>query len=283
MLNGTPARIRALLALLATLPWTLAPVDGRAGEWEHWRASFSASFHLPDPGQVLRRQFVEDDGKSLTVFSSPGVLPVNSLPNAYKGLANGHHLLSFAHATEYPGAPRALFPGDVIEVDAGFSFLSFRLDALTAVGFDRRINVNAVTVNPANSSHLLISLAHSATIGSSPYLPSDIIGYNGSSFSLHYDGLPLAGRNINALDARLSAGQQQFTISFESGGTIAGVNYSSSDILTLSIGGAGQTWSIFDRPGQRHAALWGRQKLQALGVTFEPLPDQIFRDRFQVE
>lgn len=283
MLNDTPPGTRALLALLATLPWILAPAESRAGEWEHWRGSFSASLHSPDPGQVVRRQFVEDDGNTLAILSSPGMLPVNSLPNAYKGLANGHHLLSFAHATEYPGAPRALFPGDVIEVDAGFSFQSFRLDALTAVGFDRRINVNAVTVDPANPDHLLLSLANSGPIGSEPFLPSDILRYDGSSFFLHYDGIPIAGRNINALDARLSDGQQQFTISFESGGTIAGINYSSSDILTLSIGGAGQTWSIFDRPGQRHAALWGRQKLQALGVTFEPLPDQIFRDRFQVE
>jgi hypothetical protein len=157
MLNDTPARTQAFLALLATLPWLLAPANSQAAEWEHWRASFSASLHLPDPGQVLRRQFIEDDGESSAILPSSGVLPVNSLPNAYKGLANGHHLLSFAHATEYPGAPRALYPGDVIEVDAGFSFHSFRLDALTAVGFDRRINVNAVTVDPANPDHFRAS------------------------------------------------------------------------------------------------------------------------------
>jgi hypothetical protein len=281
MLNDTPARIRALLALLATLPWLLAPANSQAAEWEHWRASFSASLHLGDTGEVLRLQFVEDDGETLTVFPSPGALPTNSLPNAYKGLPNGHHLLSFAHATGYPGAPRALFPGDVIEVDAGFSFQSFRLDALTATDFDRRININAVTIDPANPDHLLISLANSATIGSEPYFSADVIRYNGSDFLLHFDGTPLAGRNINALDAHQSGTVQYLGVSFEAGGNLAGISYSSSDILALAVTASGQSWMVLDRPGERHPGIKGRLKLQALSVAFEAVPDRLFHDRFQ--
>lgn len=269
---------KAAASLLAAL-FACGPV--MASGWEELRMSFSASTELPSAGPILRRQLVREENSSLIAFLPSTALPTHLVPNAYKRLSNGHLLLSFAHATSYPGAPRALYPGDVIEVDGGFSFHSIRLDALTTANFDRRININAVSVDPANPDHLLISLAHSATIGSEPYLPADIIRYDGSQFFLHFDGIPLAGRNINSLDAHASGGVEYLAVSFEAGGTLAGIRYSSSDILALAISGAGQSWFVFDRPGDRHTGIKGRLKLEALGVAFEAVPDRLFHDRFQ--
>jgi hypothetical protein len=246
----------------------------------------SPSTLVLDAGVVHRNQFLFETGGAAEIRPAlPDQLPRNSPPNGYKRLDNGHQLLTFASIVEYPGAG-VVFAGEVIEVDADWTYVRRRLSAAEYPEL-KSINVNAVTVDPAEPDWLLFSIAHSAYIaGSAPfnrYYPGDVIRYEGDRFVVVLRNPAMRGRNINALDVRDVGGVRYEVVSFESGAAFSGLagnlQYGRSDIVAR---GSANQWLLIDRTSVRHPALAGLG-INALDMVLGPVPDALFIDRFEAD
>ncbi|MDH4351041.1 MAG: hypothetical protein OEW56_07835 [Gemmatimonadota bacterium] len=118
---------------------------------------------------------------------------------AYHQRADGSQLLAFDITVQLPGAVTA-FVGDVVRWD-GTAF-SKVFDA-AARGIPRGTAVDAVSERP--SGHLLLSFDVPVSLGTTHVSPEDLVEWDGTSFSLVYDGsaagIP-AGTNLWAVHAR---------------------------------------------------------------------------------
>jgi hypothetical protein len=279
--NGT--LLTALLALFALAPSAEA-------QWDEVVVSYSADTPAPG-GQVLSNQLVPWStlGISGVPFPPGNVLPRNARPNGYKRLPNGHHLLTFSNVVELGGVPGVgfVFPGDIIELDSDWEFVTFRLRMDTVGGFNafyRHINVNAISIDPVDPSILFFSIDRSAALQGGNFLAGDIITYSGTPpLGFVLDGQTIIGRNINALDVADFDGQRYFAVAFESGGTVQGKAYSSHSVMVATPNATATDWVWFPMPNTSNLTpnASSNLKVEAFSMNLVTAPDGLFRDRFQ--
>lgn len=118
---------------------------------------------------------------------------------AYHQRADGSHLLAFDIVLQLPGAGTVLV-GDVVRWD-GTAF-SKVFDAAVR-GLPRGTAVDALSERP--NAALLLSFDVPVRLGTTQVNPEDLVAWDGSSFSLVYDGsaagIP-AGSNLTAVHER---------------------------------------------------------------------------------
>lgn len=164
--------------------------------------------------------------------------------------------------------------GDVIGYANGVYSRAF--DA-TAAGIPRGVVCDGVARSGASGA-LLLSFDRVFAIGGVVVRPADVIAFNGVSFgSKILDaralGLP-ATMNIDAADAIGTT--TDLLVSFDTGGSIAGVSYADEDVLQLHL--ATSAWSkrvvlltLSDR--------WGAANLDGLATA--PNGDALFSNGFE--
>lgn len=113
----------------------------------------------------------------------------------------------------------------------------------------KNINIDAFTFDPDNGD-LLFSIEAAATIDGGNYTASDVIRYNGTSYSLFYDGATGSGaigsdKNIDALSV-LAGGTMLISLASDGNHQAGGFSYLNSDILSYDI--ANSSWSFAYRP-----------------------------------
>ncbi|HEX4826212.1 MAG TPA: hypothetical protein VFV19_18070 [Candidatus Polarisedimenticolaceae bacterium] len=190
-----------------------------------------------------------------------GAIPPETDLDAYAVLPNGDQLLSF-DTTVVLSDGHTAHPGDVWRFHAGAYSVEF--DA-AARGVPPTANLDAVAVRAGS---LLLSFDVAIDLGAVHVEPADLVLFDGSGFSLYFNGAAAGvppGLNLDAADYLPCNGH--LLVSFDGSGTIGGVSFDHQDVLEFD----GATWSLAYHPS------WGSANLDAVHATVNfgpgtPLP-----------
>lgn len=101
-------------------------------------------------------------------------------------------------------------------------------------------DVATVTVSPRPATLLYLSLENSATLGGLSVANEDILAFDGTSFSMYFDGSDVGAASF-ALDAFAILPSGEILMSFTNAGTVGGVAMDDSDILKFTPTSLGDT------------------------------------------
>jgi hypothetical protein len=219
----------------------------------------------PDVSIALDGGFMNDDGVVLVnaggVVGLPfiGNIPVQADVDAYHFLHPIGHLFSLDTAVELPLL--TVYPGDVVATDGSFYGLAF--DA-ASMGLPAGVTVDAVSML---SLHLLLSFDTSLTLNGVPVEDEDLVLFDGSEFTLFFDGSMATGDPTLDLDAaQYVECNGHLLLSFDGGGIVDGVSFDDNDVLEYD--GAGNWEKVYDPSAS--LAYWGNADLDALHATVDP-------------
>ncbi len=142
-----------------------------------------------------------------------------------------------------------------------------------AAGIPDGINVDAISRDPA-SCDLVISIDSTSSLGGTAYIPSDLIRWDGSIFSL-YQATGFKA-NIDALHI-LSA--NRLLISIEDGGALPDINGFDDDVFEIST--QGSAFQILAFEAQMFDSSWQAADINALWAVPTPIIDFMFADGFE--
>jgi hypothetical protein len=175
-----------------------------------------------------------DNQLGIALLESLGPLPEASDVIALGSDVNGDRLIAFDTTTLLPGNVVAR-PGDVIRYN-GASY-SIEFDA-AAAGIPMGVMIDATSLAPGG---LLLSFDTTLDLGGGLIAADeDLVRWNGSSFSLAFDG---SAEGLDAsldIDAAQELGRGAFLMSFDKAGTISTVHFDDEDIVRFD----GAAWSM---------------------------------------
>ncbi len=166
-----------------------------------------------------------------------GALPEASDLSAYHALGGGGYLLSFDITVALAGDVTA-HPGDVVRYDGAIYTIEF--DA-SAESVPDGVRTDAVTMSAGGN--LVLSFDTTVALDSSTYFDEDLVEFDGASFGSFFDGSS-AGLD-SALDidgAHVFGSTGNLAISFDTSGSIGGVDFDDEDVLEYDP--TGPTWEM---------------------------------------
>ncbi|MFK7894765.1 MAG: hypothetical protein AB8G23_02955 [Myxococcota bacterium] len=172
------------------------------------------------------------------------------------GLAvGGDRLFAVETWSSFPGGIHAR-PGDVIRFDGTTYTVEF---GATAAGLPAGAKTDAVSLSPQG---LLLSFDIAVDLGGGLVAEDeDLVEWNGSAFSLRFDGSAEGLDRALDVDAAHDLGAGAFLLSFDRTGQVGGVTFSDEDVLLFD----GDGWSLsVDGSGANSA--WGPADLDAVMV-----------------
>jgi len=162
-----------------------------------------------------------------------GSLPDEADVTAYAQNADGDRYLAFDTTLALPSGP-VVRPGDVVRFDgAGYSMA---FDA-SAEGVPVGVTTDAVSLAP---SGLLLSFDTTVDLAGLIVEDEDLVRWNGSGFSLVFDGSVEGLDRSLDVDAAQDLGGGAFLVSFDTTGLVGGVVFQDEDVLRFE----GGTWSL---------------------------------------
>jgi hypothetical protein len=196
-----------------------------------------------------------DNQLGIVVLESLGVLPDASDVIALGFDVNGDRLIAFDTTTLLLGNVVAR-PGDVVRYDGGSYSIEF--DA-AAAGVPTGVMTDATSLAPGG---LLLSLDTTVDLGGGlAVADEDLVRWNGSSFSLAFDGSTEGLDTSLDIDAAQDLGGGAFLMSFDTTGEIAGLVFDDDDVVRFD----GTNWTIeFD--GSATNSNWAAADLDAVMV-----------------
>lgn len=173
-------------------------------------------------GMVFVDEDVVRDDPSTGISRVPlGSLPRDADLEAYHLEASGEHLLVFDTAVELPGG-LAVEARDVVHYD-GASYGVVFDGSLHGVPVD--VGIDALTRSAGGD----LVLSFDATVGSAA--DEDLVRFDGVSFSPYFDGSSVAVPGERDLDAAHRLSNDHLLLSFDTAGSLAGVDYADEDLL----------------------------------------------------
>jgi hypothetical protein len=208
---------------------------------------------------VGHENIVRDDLHGTLTLGSLGAIPHQADLDAYHRLINGAQLLSFDTTVTLPGGLIAR-PADVVRYDGVAYTLAF--DA-AARGIPRGVNVDAVAVR---AGALLLSFDVSVDLGGFRVEDEDLVAFDGSGFSLFFDGSAAGIDPRLDLDgAELFECNDHLLLSFDGSGAVGGVAFDDEDVLEYD---RASTWQMaYD--GSAHDPNWTAADLDAVSATVD--------------
>lgn len=200
-----------------------------------------------------------------------GALPAAADVTAFHQLENGDRLLAIDTTAALSPSVTAR-PGDVVRFDGNDFSIEF---SATSMGIAGNARLDALTVN--DDGDLLVSFDITIAAGAVIADDEDLLRYDGNALSLFLDGSSVGISPSLDLDAvHHVTGTTTLLMSFDTSGTIAGVNFDDDDLLAFDW--STETWSLVYVGSDNHAA-WASADLDAVFVT--SLSDVIFKDGFE--
>lgn len=247
----------------------IAPVPAVA-QIESIQASPDVTLELA--GVPVTDEDVATDGLSgIVVPLDVGMIPPNAELSLYHQLDNGDDLLAFDITVELPGAVIAR-PTDVIRHSGGVYSVEF--DG-SANGVPAGARLDALSADA--DGDLLMSFDTTVALPGVTAADEDVVEFDGADFSLLFDGSAAGLTPAVDLDAlHFAPGIGRLYVSFDTGGTIDGTNFSDEDLLEHDpVGG---NWSLAYDGSTEHGN-WIAADLDAAFIAF--LADFIFKDGFE--
>jgi hypothetical protein len=175
-----------------------------------------------------------DNQLGIVVLENLGALPDASDVIALGLDVNGDHLIAFDITTSLAGGVVAR-PGDVIRFD-GASY-SIEFDA-SAAGIPMGVMTDATSLTAGG---LLLSFDTTVDLGNGLVVADeDLVRWNGSAFSLAFDGSTEGLDTSLDIDAAQDLGGGSFLMSFDTTGQIGSVVFADEDVLRFD----GSSWSL---------------------------------------
>jgi hypothetical protein len=228
----------------------------------------------PDTTVTLGAATVNDENVAVdnlagtVTVQSIGSIPAETELDAYAVGSHGEQLLSFDTTVLLPGGGTAR-PGDVWRYD-GVSY-SVEFEA-AARGVPNGANLDAVALY---ASSLLLSFDVSLDLGGVDAEPEDLVLFDGSTFSIFFDGSAAGiapGLDLDAADYLPCDGH--LLLSFDGSGSVGGINFDDEDLLEFD---RVANWELaYD--GSAHDADWSPADLNAIqaAVNLGPGPPVVF-------
>ncbi len=214
--------------------------------------------HLATPDDAV----AVDNQLGIVALANLGPIPESADVIGYGELLGGAKLMTFDTTVALSGGVVAR-PGDVVAWNGSVHSLVF--DA-TAAGIPSGIEADAVSL--AASSGLLLSFDTDVALpGALTVADEDLVRWNGSSFSLAFDGSAAGVDRALDVDAAQDLGGGAFLMSFDTAGSVGGIVFQDEDVLRY----AGGAWSL-EIDGSALDADWGAADLVAVQV---PEPDGV--------
>ncbi len=175
-----------------------------------------------------------DNQLGIVLLENLGPLPDASEVVGFGLDVGGDRLITFQTTTSLPGGIVAR-KGDVVRYDGVGYAIEF--DA-SAAGLPPTVATDAVSLS---ASGLLLSFDTTVVLpGNLVVADEDLVVWNGSSFSLVFDGSAEGADSSLDIDAAQDTGASGWLVSFDTGGTIGGVTFSDEDVLRFD----GTDWSL---------------------------------------
>ncbi len=212
------------------------------------------------------------DNTTTAPGTSPTPTPIREVRGAvidgYHKDSSGFRYFSFDADTRVNGG--LVLKGDIIRCNnAACSTFNYFFDSQLLSVPD--ININAFSLDPANGE-LIFSIDSAATIAGNSYLASDLIRYDGTTFSLEYG--PIVATNIakyRNIDAFSYTDNGKYLVSFADDGV-------NNDIYEYDI--ASTAWSIAYTPATLGDS-YNPLNISSLMVTTQSVSELIFSDGFE--
>ena len=198
---------------------------------------------------------VVDNQLGLVLLENLGALPDASDVIALAVDVNGDRLVAFDTTTSLAGGVVAR-PGDVVRYD-GTSY-SIEFDALAA-GVPSGVMTDACSIS---NNGLLLSFDTTVDLGNGLVAADeDVVDWNGTSFSLVFDGSARGLDPALDVDAVHGLGGGVFQLSFDTAGQITGLAFDDEDVMRFD----GTSWSV-ELDATQASSAWGAADLDAVTV-----------------
>ena len=196
-----------------------------------------------------------DNQLGIVVIENLGALPEASDVIALGLDVNGDHFIAFETTTALPGGLTAR-PGDIIRYN-GASY-STEFDA-SAAGLPSGVATDAVSLSAGG---LLLSFDTTVDLsGGLVAADEDLVEWDGSSFTLIFDGSSQGLDTALDIDAAQAVGGGAFLMSFDTTGVVSGIVFDDEDVMRFD----GANWSMeFDASAANPA--WSPADLDAVMV-----------------
>ncbi|RLE20414.1 MAG: hypothetical protein DRJ50_10780 [Actinobacteria bacterium] len=252
--DGHRRKRKLLLWLVNILTWMWVCANP-AASLETISASSDVTIDLGTSVIVADEDVAVDDQMGIVVAADLGALPVETDVIALGHDANGDRLIAFGTTTALAGGVVAR-PGDVVRYDG--SAYSIEFDA-RASGLPSGVVTDATSL-AANG--LLLSFDTTVDLGGGLIVANeDLVTWDGSGFSLLFDGSSEGVEPALNADAAQDLGGGILLMSFDTTGEVAGLVFNDEDVLRFD----GTNWNLeFD--GSAADSAWVAADLDAIMV-----------------
>ena len=221
-----------------------------------------------DLGGVIvdHNQVAEDDLSGGVSLVNVGAIPPSATITAYDWLPNGDQLLSFDTTVSLPGGLTAS-RGDVVRFDG--AAYTMELSA-AAAGIPSGAMVDAVSeIGPGD---LLLSFDVAVAIGGVFADDEDLLRVHAGTTTVFFDGSAAGidpALDLNAAHVITATGH--LLLSFDDSGTVAGIDFTQSDVLEFTPGTG--SWAASYLGTSEHAG-WASAELRGVSaiVANQPPP-----------
>jgi hypothetical protein len=199
-----------------------------------------------------------DNLLGLVVSASLGDLPTGVNVTAYHLFSNGNQFLSLFSLDGTIALPGVVAgPEDVVSYD-GISY-TLEFDG-SAEGVPGGASVDAVSIIAGD---LLVSFDTTVTLGADTAHEEDLVRFDGSSFTLFFDGSAAGVPEGLDIDAAHHLGGGKIALSFNGSGSLPGVVFADEDVLEYNL--FTDEWEITYYGSAEHAA-WDGANLDAVAL-----------------
>ena len=249
------ARLRAGSGYVVPLALCLLlfPASSAASAQELVSGSPDTTIDLGSGIVAADEDVVVDNQLGVLVLESLGSLPGTSSVVGYGLAANGDRLFTMDSTTQLAAAVFAR-PGDVARYD-GVEY-SIEFDG-AAAGLPFGVVTDAVASTPAG---LILSFDTTVDLGGGLVVADeDLVAWDGSTFSLQFDGSVAGLAGELDVDAVHALGGGAFVLSLDTTGEVGGVAFADEDLVRFD----GAAWTLeFDASASNSA--WGAADLEAV-------------------
>lgn len=170
---------------------------------------------------------------NMTIVSI-GAIPDGVSVDGYAIASNGDQLLSFDTTVTLGGT--TFQPFDVVRYNG--STYSLEFDG-QAAGVPDGTNVGDIAVD---GTGLLLTFDTTVVLSGTTFSPRDVVLYNGSTFTMYFNGGVQNVPDGMAIDGVELLANGHLLLSFDTSGTLGGVDFDDEDILEYTPNGA--TWEM---------------------------------------